>query len=342
MLDLNDYLSEVENQIGYEFRNKGFLFQAFTRRSYSQENGGLNNEVLEFVGDRVLDFYVTKILMDKYGCVDENGEFYTKRFKTEGALTEIKKKLVNKKMLAHRIELMGFSNYLFMGEGDIKLNMQNEDSVREDLFEAILGAIALDSNWNQEKLEESVSLMLNIDYYLENGFGDDNDYVALLQQWSQKENGTIPVYEFKKSFYVDEYVACVQIDTPRGRRWYQGAFEKNKSQARYSAAMKAYYDLDEHDELFSLKDEINEEITLENSINLLQELAQKGYISMPEYHIDDSQRYDEYGNPLWGCKCYIRSEGIIETGYAPSKKTAKKYSAYLILCYLLKLNNQYR
>ena len=71
MKDLNDYVENVERQIEYTFKNSDLLFQAFTRRSYSQENSGENNEVLEFIGDRVLDFYVTKILMDRYGYIKE-------------------------------------------------------------------------------------------------------------------------------------------------------------------------------------------------------------------------------------------------------------------------------
>ena len=67
MKDLNEHLEDVQRQIGYEFINTDLLFQAFTRRSYSEENGGENNEVLEFIGDRVLDFNVTKILIDKFG-----------------------------------------------------------------------------------------------------------------------------------------------------------------------------------------------------------------------------------------------------------------------------------
>ena len=108
MKDLNDYVEDVERQIEYTFKNTDLLFQAFTRRSYSQENGGENNEVLEFIGDRVLDFYVTKILMDRYGYIDDDSddeEFAVELYDNEGSLTEIKKKLVNKKMLAHRIDI---------------------------------------------------------------------------------------------------------------------------------------------------------------------------------------------------------------------------------------------
>lgn len=45
----------VQEQIGYDFKNLDLLQQAFTRRSYTAENGGENNEVLEFIGDKALD-----------------------------------------------------------------------------------------------------------------------------------------------------------------------------------------------------------------------------------------------------------------------------------------------
>ena len=64
----NDYL-EIEGQIGYTFQNKGLLEQAFVRRSYSQEHNVENNEVLEFYGDKVLEFIVGKLFSEWYGSV---------------------------------------------------------------------------------------------------------------------------------------------------------------------------------------------------------------------------------------------------------------------------------
>ena len=60
-------LQFIQDQIGYTFNNLDLLQQAFVRRSYSQENGGENNEVLEFIGDKVLDFFAVKFLTEKYG-----------------------------------------------------------------------------------------------------------------------------------------------------------------------------------------------------------------------------------------------------------------------------------
>ncbi|MDD3124086.1 MAG: ribonuclease III domain-containing protein [Candidatus Izemoplasmatales bacterium] len=350
MKNLSDHLDDVQRQISYWFDNIDLLFQAFTRRSYSEENGGENNEVLEFIGDRVLDFYVTKILMDRYGYTksqlddfdadEDDDEFVVDTYTNEGSLTAIKKKLVKKKMLAHRIDKLGFKDFLRMGNGDIQQHKENEDSVKEDLFEAILGAIAIDSNWNTDELENVVDFMLNMDHFLTHGLTEEDDYVGLVQQWNQKENGEVPEYEFEE-IYSGGFKAYLSLDTPRGTMRYY-AEGNSKAEARANVAEFAYNDLDEHDELFTIMDELPEELTLENSINTLQELAQKGYVSMPEYYLPEDQVYDYNGNPRWMCTCTIRSHALEEIVYATSKKTAKKYAAYLCICNICGLKDQFQ
>lgn len=55
----------VQSSINYQFKNLQLLEQAFTRRSYSEEHPEVqNNEVLEFYGDEILDFFVTKIMQN--------------------------------------------------------------------------------------------------------------------------------------------------------------------------------------------------------------------------------------------------------------------------------------
>lgn len=61
-MEKQDY-DEIEQLIGYEFDNRLLLQQAFTRKSYTNEtHDGDNNEVLEFIGDKVLDLIVVKAL----------------------------------------------------------------------------------------------------------------------------------------------------------------------------------------------------------------------------------------------------------------------------------------
>lgn len=103
----------------------------------------------------------------------------------------------------------------------------------------------------------------------------------------------------------------------------------------------AYNELNDQDELFTIMDELHKDLTLENSINTLQELAQKGYISMPEYHLPEDQVYDNNGDSRWICKCTVRSHAIEENDPATSKKSAKKYAAYLCICNICGLKDQY-
>jgi ribonuclease-3 len=164
----NETLKFIQGQIGYAFKNSDLLQQAFVRRSYSKEEGGEDNEVLEFIGDKALDFIVVKLLAEKYGSYAEDYDDYDSNedcnefisdFR-EGKLTEIKKKLVCREMLASRIRIFGFQYELIMGKSDSDQNVHERDSVQEDLFEAILGAVALDCSWNWEKIDLVLEAML--------------------------------------------------------------------------------------------------------------------------------------------------------------------------------------
>ena len=153
-------IDRIEEILGYIFKNKELLKQSFTRRSYSVENSGENNEVLEFIGDNVLDMVVVKNLTGVFDSGISQGQF--KSLYNENALTELKKKLVERKKLARRIEELDLAKYLIMGKGEIKNNAQEEVSVKEDLFEAIIGGVALDTAWDFCKIEKVVKNLLSI------------------------------------------------------------------------------------------------------------------------------------------------------------------------------------
>lgn len=347
----NETLRMIEEQIGYSFKNHDLLRQAFVRRSYTKENGGENNEILEFIGDKVLDFVVVKRLTETFGTYaneyedyifnEDYNEFICEH--NEGKLTNIKKKLVCKEMLANRIRIFGFQYLLIMGNGDDTQNIWKNDSVQEDLFEAIIGAIALDSNWNIDKLENSVNLMLDIDYYIENGFDNDTNYVELIQQWCQKKHNKIPVYVFreKQPFFCDirENVNvdfCCELGLYPFGKGFSG-YGKTKSEARMNTAKMAYEFLEDNNLLFTLVDEVGEP-DIDRAINQLQELYQKGYIGEPCYDFVES--YDNNGNPIWKCECYINGMNNCCYGEFSSKKQGKKVVAYDMLCDILEWGDE--
>lgn len=194
----------VQAQIGYTFKNIDLLNQAFTRRSYTEENGGENNEVLEFIGDKALDFAVIKILIEKFGAVQSDNppegskEFFCEY--TEGELTKLKSRIVQKKTLAQRIEELGFTELLLMGKSDIKNNVLNEKSVKEDLFEAIVGAVTIDCGWDFAIIQSVVEAMLVIEDFIEND--KDDNYVRLIQDWEMQNNHVLPWFWFKEQSYL--------------------------------------------------------------------------------------------------------------------------------------------
>ena len=168
----------IQSQLEYEFKQPVLLQQAFTRKSYSVEHSGTyDNEVLEFYGDKALEFVVMKKLSEYFGEITNGGKYASR--KTEGQLTEVKKRLVCKDKLAQCIDVLDFADCLLMGRGDEVQNAQNQESVKEDLFEAIIGAVAIDCGWNAEILEKVVERMIDIKSHLENESDDENEVVIL-------------------------------------------------------------------------------------------------------------------------------------------------------------------
>lgn len=143
-------LSEIELVIGYTFRNRTLLRQAFTRRSYTHEMGQSgtpadteSNEVLEFIGDSVLGAALVMILSRRYGSLGERGletEF------EEGDFTRIKSNLSDKRALAGIVTRLGFADRMRVSHGDEINRVTDNDSPKEDLFESIIAAVALDCN----------------------------------------------------------------------------------------------------------------------------------------------------------------------------------------------------
>ena len=339
-------LWEIEGLIGYNFNKKMLLQQAFIRRSYSQEHPGhQNNEVLEFIGDKVLDAAVVRHLTLALGDYSQDNDEYVCDY-NEGKLTEFKKRLVCKTMLAHRIDILGLSKYLIMGKGDRNNDVQEDVSVKEDLFEAILGAVALDCSWNWDKIDTVLEALLPIDEYLENGFDTSEDnYVEIVQEWCQKNNKTNPDYMYiqmakcSPTFpgkLIDEYSCQLSIPdiTPNAMMSYP-IFTGNgtsKAKARMMAAKQAYDFLRTNNLLYDMADIIGEP-ELDKAINQLQELAHKGYFSMPDYKFEE--KHDHNGNPFWICSCSIAEYEYYYTEESRSKKDAKKHAAYSMLLYVL-------
>lgn len=348
-------LSFIEDQIGYKFKNIDLLQQAFVRRSYAKENGGEDNEVLEFIGDKVLDFAVVKLLTEKFGSLCSEIPNYNYDFNeyvsdyNEGKLTKIKSDLVNKTMLASRTEELGIANYLIMGKGDELNKVENEISVKEDLFEAILGAVAIDSKWNIEDIQSTVDIMLCPDHYFAKGEGEN--YVGLIQKWCLRKYNRIPWYHYdstsmEASWYMpfNRPSTHAKPDTKfycllnLGGEIFRG-FGKSKSDARKDVCRYTYEILAQQGLLFTIHDEI-ENPNKNEAINQLETLARRGYFSIPEYEFEE--KHDGDGNSIWYCICRIKEIEKSFKSKSSLKKEAKKTVAFNMLNYILENHNEAR
>ena len=367
----NEWIHDVEKQIGYKFNNLDLLQQAFVRKTYALENGGGDNEILEFIGDRALEFVITKFLMEENGYLasetddydedDDWKEYYSDL--SEGELSELKKRLVQKRTLAKRTELWGWDKHLILGEGDKKNKIGESESVKEDLFEAIIGAVAVDSNWNIDAIQTVVELALDPESELEED--DSLNYVSLIQNWYSSYYGEKPNFEVKEvdnnswnNLYFDSqnrgrfscelmlrdiYIPRTYSTTDYISNWNAGVLMRtstrlinygdSKSEARRNLCMVAYEILGEQGLLHTIRDEIKNP-NKDEAINQLETLSRRGYFSLPAYSFKEV--YDQDGNPIWSAKCQIAEYSVEMNAKASSKKEAKKKAAFKMLKFVLK------
>src|SRR3989338_8271460 len=125
-----------ESKIGYRFKDQNLLTQAFTHRSYLNENresGREHNERLEFLGDAVLELVVTEFLYGKYPD------------KAEGELTAVRAALVNTTSISSAASVLGMNEYLLLSRGEAKDTGRARQIILANAFEALIGAINLNS-----------------------------------------------------------------------------------------------------------------------------------------------------------------------------------------------------
>ena len=198
-------IKEIEKRIGYTFRDKSLLLQAFTRTSFCNEHkkNGVSeyqsSEVLEFFGDSILSSAIVTLFIGEYTRRYEHG---IRTALEEGDFTVIRSRLSDKKNLSDRAAKLGLGEFLRMGEGDAKLGIASEPSVLEDLFESIIGAVYIDSDQDLSRVIGVVSGMLDLKKVIESGERESTP-VAMksaknrLQEWCADKSHRLgsPVYK---------------------------------------------------------------------------------------------------------------------------------------------------
>ena len=122
----------LQNRLGHVFKDASLLQQALTHRSHSS----LHNERLEFLGDSILNCVVASLLFDRYNKIDE------------GDLSRLRANLVKQQSLYEIAQRLDLSQFLRLGEGELKSGGFRRPSILADTLEALFGAIFLDAGFD--------------------------------------------------------------------------------------------------------------------------------------------------------------------------------------------------
>tara|TARA_B100000886_G_scaffold325739_1_gene271567 strand:- start:191 stop:856 length:666 start_codon:yes stop_codon:yes gene_type:complete len=175
---MKKHVKDLENTIKYEFKDKNLLQRSLTHKSY---NSNINNEKLEFLGDRVLGLIISKKLLDKFP--DEREGIIDKKFAN----------LVNKKTCAKIANKLEIKKFLYLGSSHKNLE-HSADKIASDSLEAIVGAIYLDGG-----LKSSEKFILKFwEKFIDNSIITLIDPKTKLQEYSLKKYKKLPKYTFFK------------------------------------------------------------------------------------------------------------------------------------------------
>jgi ribonuclease-3 len=183
MLSLQEALPAIEDRLGYHFQDKTILTQAFVHRSFLNEcqfPDLIANERLEFLGDAVLNLYVSSFLFARF---PERGE---------GLLSKQKAQAVCQTSCAVMMEQLDLISYLLVGKGEQTLLSKSRPSLGSDLFEAIVGAVYVDGGWHAA--ERFLSLHFDAHFSAMSETVPSNAK-AELQEFLAKQGKGLPEYK---------------------------------------------------------------------------------------------------------------------------------------------------
>lgn len=200
-------------KLGIKILDPKFLQEALTHRSYLNENRSAtkHNERLEFLGDAVLELVVTNFLFRKFPS------------KPEGDLTAYRSALVNTQSLSESSQKLEVNDMLLLSKGEAKDTGHSRQIILANAFEAILGAIYLDTGLEAVTVFISKHIFPKIDRIIEEKLWQDAK--SHFQEMAQEHRGITPSYttiheegpDHKKHFVLGVFLDSEQIATGEGR-----------------------------------------------------------------------------------------------------------------------------
>jgi ribonuclease-3 len=213
-----DDLQTLQQQLGYQFKNKELLIEALTHKSYKQP---YNNERLEFLGDAVLDLIVGEYLYKKFTHFEE------------GNLSKMRASLVNEGGFTRLALYLNLGEYIYLSNAEENNSGRTKSSLLSNAFEALMGAMYLETGLDTVR-SITIDLLEKVhpDISLDSLF---KDYKTSLQELTQAHYGITPDYQLVAAHGPDhkkEFEIAAFID---GKK-YASAIGKSKKQAQQEAA----------------------------------------------------------------------------------------------------------
>lgn len=217
---------KLEKILGIKIKDENLFIEAFTHKSYLNENRNIKsrcNERMEFLGDAILEYLTTNFLFFKYPE------------KEEGKLTVYRSALVKGENLAQIAKKLNLGDFLFLSKGEEKSGGKEKNYILANTFEAVLGAIFLDSGIEVAKKVLDKFLFPDIDKILEKNLYKDSK--SLFQEIAQEKENTTPKFK-----------VLAELGPDHEKIFHVGAFLNNKligtgkDSSKQKASLKAAKD----------------------------------------------------------------------------------------------------
>ena len=225
-METESELLRLQKELGYFFSDSAILVRSLTHISYSPRKGEAHNEVLEFLGDAVLDLAVSDLLIRRFPE------------KSEGDLSKMRASLVNSATLAAKAAELNLGALLRMGKGEERSGGREKRSILAGTFEALLGGIYSEGGY--EAARRLVERYFTSDIK-EKKLGLE-DYKTRLQEISQMLFREPPTYTLVGETGPDHAKRFVTEIVIGGKVLGRGE-GKSKKQAEQDAARKALEEL---------------------------------------------------------------------------------------------------
>lgn len=211
---LEDKLVNFQKRLGCFFHNTNLLIESVTHKSYINEKKNKNrkdNEILEFLGDAVLNLIVSEYLIKTYPHL------------LEGELSKIRAMVVNELTLADIARRINLGDFLLLGSGEEQSGGRNKNSILANALEAVIAAIYSDCGLN----EAASFVIRNFDYIIKISAESkvSFDFKTEIQEFCQRHRLSLPVYkvagekgpEHEKIFEIELWIGNKPFGKGRGR-----------------------------------------------------------------------------------------------------------------------------